>query len=75
MLAFEIVNVSLKVPSNMISFTDTADKSIHHIRGTSKQKATAEGVLNYFWKKDQFRDLPAADLEEKFNTLCRRIVI
>ena len=59
----------------MISFTDTADKSIHHIRGTSKQKATTEGVLNYFWKKDQITGLPAANLEETFNTLCRRTVI
>ena len=49
----------------MISFTDTADKSIHHIRGTSKQKATTEGVLNYFWKKDQLMELACRRFRRK----------
>ena len=51
----------------MISFTDI--KSIYHIRRTSKQKATTERIVNFLRKKDQYRDLPAADLEEEIDTL------
>ena len=60
--------IDLKAPSNMISFTDITE-SIYHIRGTSKQKATTGRILNFLKKKDQYRDLPAADLEEEINTL------
>ena len=52
----------------MISFTDITE-NIHHIRATSKQKATTERVLNFLRRKDQYRDLPTADLEEVINTL------
>ena len=52
----------------MISFTGITE-SIYHIRGTSKQKATYERILNFLSKKDQHIDLPAADLEEEINTL------
>ena len=52
----------------MIIFTDITD-SIYHIRGTSKQKATTERIINFLRKKCQYRDLPAADLEEEINIL------
>ena len=47
----------------MISFSHITE-SIYHIRGTSKQKVTTERILNFLSKKDQYRDLPAGDLEE-----------
>ena len=52
----------------MISFTDIT-KSIYHIRGTSKKKATTERILNFLRKKDQYRHMFFADLEEEINTL------
>ena len=52
----------------MISFADITE-SIYHIRGTSKQKATTERILNFLKKNDQYRDLSAADLEEEINIL------
>ena len=51
-----------------ISFTDITE-SIFPIRRTSKQKATTEQILNFLRKKDQYRDLSAADLEEEISTL------
>lgn len=47
-----------------ISFTDITE-SIFHIRRASKQKAATEQILNFLRKKDQYRDLSAADLEEE----------
>ena len=52
----------------MISFTNITE-SIYHIRGTSKQKATTKQILNFLRKKDKYRDLSPADLEEEINTL------
>ena len=52
----------------MISFTDITE-SIYHIRVTSKKKANKELILNFLRKKDQYSDLPDADLEEEINTL------
>ena len=52
----------------MISFVHIT-KSIYYIRGTSKQKATLERILNFLKKKNQYRNLPAADLEQEINTL------
>ena len=60
--------IDLKAPSKMISFTDITE-SIYHIRGTSKHKATTERISNFLRKKDEFRDLSPADLEEEINTL------
>ena len=51
-----------------ISFTNITE-SIFPIRRTSKQKATTEQILNFLRKKDQYRDLSAADLEEEISTL------
>ena len=51
-----------------ISFTDITE-SIFHIRRASKQKAATEQILNFLRKKDQYRDLSAADLEEEVSTL------
>ena len=52
----------------MISFTDITG-SIYHIRGASKQKATTERIVNFLRRKDQYRDLPVADLKEEIGTL------
>ena len=52
----------------MISFADITE-NIHHIRATSKQKATTERALNFLRREDQYRDLLTADLEEVINTL------
>ena len=52
----------------MIGFTDITE-SIYYIRGTSEQKATTERILIFLRKKDQYRDLSGADLEEEINTL------
>ena len=52
----------------MVSFTDITE-SIHHIRRTSKTKATIERISNFLRKKVQNRGLPAANLEEEINTL------
>ena len=52
----------------MISFTDITE-SIYRIRRTSKLKATTERVVTFLRKKDQYRDLPVADLKEEIDTI------
>ena len=59
----QLIIIDLKTPSNMISFINII-KNIYYIRGTSKQKATTERILNLLRKKGQYRDLPFAFLEE-----------
>ena len=43
------VIIELKIPSNIISLTEIV-KSIHHIGGTSKQKATTDVISNFLRK-------------------------
>ena len=52
----------------MISFTDITE-SIYRIRRTSKLKATTERIVTFLRKKDQYRDLPVADLKEEIDTI------